>query len=86
MHWDWSCCRAVKGQVFSSLRAADLTLTVFQQLHELVWSELQFAQVLAQHGLAQGVSGVGSLNATTFGVRLGLRNDRAEPAFPFCGA
>jgi len=34
-------------------------LTVFKELHELIFSEEQLAQVLAQHWLTQGVSGVG---------------------------
>src|SRR6266404_1153466 len=29
--------------------------------------------------------GWGSRNVTTFGLRVELRNDLAEPAFPFCG-
>jgi hypothetical protein len=30
--------------------------------------------------------GWGSWNVTKFGLRLGLKNDRPDPAFPFCGA
>ena len=29
--------------------------------------------------------GWGSRKETTCGLRLGLKNDRTEPAFPFCG-
>ena len=60
-------------------------LAVFQQPDELIGGEEKLAKVFVHHALAHVLPGMGSRKETTCGLRLGLQNDRAEPAFPFSG-